>query len=153
MYRQLVHGDVIRGVFGMGPAQDCIGSGMENILSVGAGKIGGEGNVEGVENGGIVQARTALGERRGGSRAWAVGDFLEGIHRLSRHCGGPMRDAEVPLGPLTHVDVDELIHIGWRTFGLGDDQRFEVLLTATSGRGGGREKMMMSCRVRRSGWR
>lgn len=45
---QLVDTHVIGSVFGMGPSEDGVGGGMEDVLGVGTGEVGGERNVEGV---------------------------------------------------------------------------------------------------------
>lgn len=50
MDRQLVHLDIVGGVFGVSPAKDSIGSRVQNVFGVGAGQVGGEWDVERVVN-------------------------------------------------------------------------------------------------------
>lgn len=60
---ELVDGDII-GCFGrMCPAQDGVGGGMQDVLGVGAGQLGGEGDVEGMVYDGVAD----LGWSYGGS--------------------------------------------------------------------------------------
>lgn len=54
VHGQLVYGDVIRRVLRVRPAQDGASGGIQDVLSVGAREIGGEGDIEGVGDGGVA---------------------------------------------------------------------------------------------------
>lgn len=45
---ELVDGDIIGGFGRVCPAQDGVGGGVQDVLGVGAGQLGGEGDVEGM---------------------------------------------------------------------------------------------------------
>ncbi len=100
MHGQLVHRNVIGRVFRVCPPQHGVGRGMENVLRVGSGEVGGEGYVErvvyrGIGHLGSSNRRDSLGSRLGvRSDAWHA------------HGVGAPRYAEVgahPFGPVTHV--------------------------------------------------
>lgn len=100
---QLVHLDIVGGVFGVSPSQDGVGSRVQNILGVGAGQVGGEGDVERVVNRGIG----GLGVREGVARLWRV--FGMRVHLVDGHIGASHAKVGAhPLGPMTHVR--QLIH-------------------------------------------
>ena len=100
MHGQLVYRNVIGRVFRVRPPQHGVGRGMEDVLRVGPGEVGGEGYVErvvyrGIGDLGSSNRRDSLGRRLGvRSDAWHA------------HGVGAPRYAEVgahPFGPVTHV--------------------------------------------------
>lgn len=105
VYRQFEDGHVVGCVFRVRPSHDGVGSGVEDVLGVRAGKFGREGHVERVVDRGI----DGLG---GGYRRGALGSNLL-VRVYAWHAHIRSRHAEVgahPLGPVTHVC--QLIHVG-----------------------------------------
>lgn len=101
---KLVDLNVVGDILGMRPPDDGIGSRMQDVLGVGAGKVGREGDVEGVGDGGVGSLR--VGEGRASLRR-ILGMSVDGI---TRHIGTATH-AEVgahPLGPVPHIC--QLIH-------------------------------------------
>jgi len=103
---KLVDRDVVGGILGVCPYQYRVGRSMQNVFGVGAGKIGGKGDVEGVMN-------WLLHDRRLVHRHSSLAsDFLVVVH--ARHgdmlSGGHAEIRPHALGPLTHIC--ELIHVG-----------------------------------------
>lgn len=46
VHRQLVDGDIVGGLLGMGPSEHGVGGCVKDVFGVGSGKVGGEGYVE-----------------------------------------------------------------------------------------------------------
>lgn len=91
-----VDGDIVGGLDGMSPAEDGIGGGVENVLGVGAGEIGGKGDVEG-----IVDGRLADGELGCGYRGWPLCcDISTSVD--GRHASHVVSRDEVAGWPVTH---------------------------------------------------
>ena len=111
VHGQLVHGDVVRRVLGVRPAQDGAGGGIQDVLGVGAGEVGGEGHVEGVVYGGVG----GRGRHYGGD---AVGSLVV-LLLLRRHRGHShgivgrswlhAKARRHPVRPVPHVG--ELVHV------------------------------------------
>ena len=97
MNRQFVNLHIIGGIFGVGPALNGVLSRVDDVLSVGASKIGAKGNIERVMDSGIGSLRGADGRRR----RYVL---RMGVHGWHWHVG--TAHAEVwahPLRPVTHV--------------------------------------------------
>lgn len=82
---QLVDGNII-GCFGrMCPAKDGIGSSVEDVLGVGTGKIGGEGNIEGMVDDRVADLRRGYGRWTDGLGRELVRVLMR-MEALHRHC-------------------------------------------------------------------
>lgn len=105
VHGQLEDGYIVWGVSGMGPFHDRVARGVEDLLCVWAGKVGGEGDVEGVVDGRVGGGR---GGREGGA---GRGGLLMGVNGGHVHVwcpgGGPKVWAH-PLRPMTHIG--KLLH-------------------------------------------
>lgn len=114
MDRQFADLDIIGSIDRMCPSHDSILIGMEDILGVGPGEVGREGDVEGVVDDGIAGRLKRLGHRYRGSllRQRIAARLVHGV-RVHRHVGVGTTHAEVgahPLGPVTHIG--KLVHDG-----------------------------------------
>lgn len=97
--RKLVNLNIVGSILGVRPSDDGIGSRMQDILGVGAGKVGREGDVERVGDGGVGSLRV------GESRASLRRIFGMGVHGITGHVGSATHTKvrTHPLGPVPHI--------------------------------------------------
>lgn len=133
---QLVDGHIVRRVFGVGPANDSVVGGMQDILRVGAGKVGGEGHVERV----VYRSVEGLGTTK--RSGYLRRHLLVGIYGVHAQVRGP-RHAEIrahPFGPMTHVG--QLVHCGCEALSVESSHAETGLKVANGGAADERERQI-----------